>query len=442
MNTLRKVQQFIEQNQLFDFEDRILAGVSGGADSVVMLHILLKLGYKCIVAHCNFHLRGKESNRDEMFVKNLAEEYNLIFKKINFDTIGFAKSNKISIEMAARELRYSWFRKIAAETNCKAIAVAHQSDDSIETMLLNLIRGTGLKGLTGIDAKNGNIVRPLLSINREEVEKYAQKFDLKYVTDSTNAENNYNRNKIRNIILPQMASLNPSVNQSLEGNIKRLKGAWKIYSDKIEEIKKEVVQTKNGQLYIEIEKLKKQPHFHTVLYELLYPYQFNAEVIHSIALSLDKQPGLRFYSDSHRLLKDRDFLIIDKNEEESPFEYIIEKTDSRISFPINLTISIFEKEEHFTPSKIKTKIHIDADEVTFPLFLRKWKKGDSFFPFGMTNSKKLSDFFIDEKFTRNQKEETWLIISESKILWVVGHRLDNRFRVKKETKNILEITLI
>lgn len=441
MNTLRKVQQFIEQNQLFGSKDRLLVGVSGGADSVVMLHILLKLGYQCIVAHCNFHLRGKESDRDEIFVKNLAREYNLIFKKIDFETTGFAQANKISIEMAARELRYAWFHTIAAETNCQAIAVAHHSDDSTETMLLNLIRGTGLKGLTGIDAKNGKIVRPLLCINRQEVEKYAQKFKLNYVTDSTNAENDYNRNKIRNIILPQMATINPSVNQSLEGNIERLKGAWEIYSDKIEEIKKEILSTKNGQIFIAIEKFKKQPHIHTVLYELLYPYHFNAEIIRAIVLSLDKQPGLRFYSESHRLLKDRDFLIIDKSGEENPLEYIIEKNDSRISFPIPLTIRKFKKEMGFSPSKTPTEIHVDADEVKFPLYVRKWKKGDSFYPFGMTNRKKLSDFFIDEKFSRNQKEDTWLIISENKILWIVGHRLDNRFRVKKETKNILEIAL-
>lgn len=439
MEILKKVQQFIETNRLFQENERVLVGVSGGADSVVLLNILLKMGYKCVVAHCNFHLRGEESNRDEKFVENLTKEYNLLYKKIDFDTVGYAKSNKISIEMAARDLRYSWFEKMAAETKCTSIAVAHHADDSIETVLLNMIRGTGLKGLTGIEPRNGKVVRPLLCCNRDEVEDYAEKYKIHFVTDSTNAANDYSRNKIRNVLLPLMAEINPSIKQTMVDNADRLRGAWKIYTDKIREIENEITIHEDGNYLIDIEKLRNKTDVKTVLFELLQPFHFHPDVISDIYENLDKRSGGRFYSDSHRLLKDRSFLIIDEIDKTSQIEFTIAENASEIDFPIHLTLTNFKRNDNFQPSILPHTIHVDGDKIKFPLTLRKWKDGDSFYPFGMAKSKKLSNFFIDEKLNRNQKEDIWILLSDDKIVWLVGLRLDNRFRVKDSTSNILEI---
>ena len=441
METLKKVRQFIDSNQLLKDNDRILVGVSGGADSVVLLHILLKLGFECVVAHCNFHLRGEESMRDEFFVEKLAQKYKLTYKKTDFDTVRFAKSNKISIEMAARELRYAWFKKLASKNKCQAIATAHHTDDSIETLLLNLIRGTGLKGLTGIEPRNGDIVRPVLCCTRSEIEQYAQKNKLEYVTDSTNLANEYSRNKIRNLILPMMTDINPSVKQSLAENISKFRGAWKIYSEKMAEIEAEITYTEDSQLFIDIEKLKSQSDPKTVLFEILQKYQFNGDVINDVFEGLDKSSGKRYFSDTHRLLKDRKHLIVDEIEPNNTLEFSIDESTKSIDVPINLKFTILAKHDDFTISKKIDKIHIDADKIKFPLTLRKWRKGDSFHPFGMNKSKKLSDFFINEKINRNQKEEIWLLVSENKIVWIVGLRMDDRFRITEKTKNILEISL-
>lgn len=441
METLKKVRQFIDSNQLLIDNDRILVGVSGGADSVVLLHILLKLGFECVVAHCNFHLRGEESMRDELFVEKLAEKYKLIYKKTDFDTVRFAKSNKISIEMAAREMRYAWFKKLAPENKCQTIATAHHTDDSIETLLLNMIRGTGLKGLTGIEPRNGDIVRPVLCCTRSEIEQYAQKNKLEYITDSTNLANEYSRNKIRNLILPMMADINPSVKQSLAENISRFRGSWKIYSEKIAEIEAHITFNKENQTFVDIDKLKSQSDPKTVLFEILQKYQFNSDVISNIFEALDKSSGKRYYSDTHRLLKDREHLIVDEIEPNNTLEFSIDESTKSISIPINLSLNKKARNEDFIISKKSDKIHIDADKIKFPLTLRKWKKGDSFHPFGMKESKKLSDFFINEKINRNQKENIWLLVSDNKIVWIIGLRMDERFRITEKTKNILEISL-
>lgn len=441
METLKKVRQFIDSNQLLIDNDRILVGVSGGADSVVLLHILLKLGFECVVAHCNFHLRGDESMRDELFVEKLAEKYKLIYKKTDFDTVRFAKSNKISIEMAAREMRYAWFKKLAPENKCQTIATAHHTDDSIETLLLNMIRGTGLKGLTGIEPRNGDIVRPVLCCTRSEIEQYAQKNKLEYITDSTNLANEYSRNKIRNLILPMMADINPSVKQSLAENISRFRGSWKIYSEKIAEIEAHITFNKENQTFVDIDKLKSQSDPKTILFEILQKYQFNSDVISNIFEGLDKSSGKRYYSDTHRLLKDREHLIVDEIEPNNTLEFSIDESTKSISIPINLSLNKKARNEDFIISKKSDKIHIDADKIKFPLTLRKWKKGDSFHPFGMKESKKLSDFFINEKINRNQKENIWLLVSDNKIVWIIGLRMDERFRITEKTKNILEISL-
>lgn len=441
MEMLKKIRQFIDSNYLLKDDDRILVGVSGGVDSVVLLHILSRLGFECVVAHCNFHLRGAESMRDELFVEKLADNYDLIYEKIDFDTIQFAKSNKISIEMAARELRYTWFKKTADKNRCQVIATAHHTDDSIETLLLNLIRGTGLKGLTGIEPKNGNIIRPILCCTRSEIEKYAQKNKLEYVIDSTNLANEYSRNKIRNLIMPVMGEINPSVKKTLAQNISRFRGAWEIYSEKVAEIEKTITFSRKNQTFIDIEKLKLQSAAETVLFEVLQKYQFNGDVINDIFAGLDKSPGKRYFSATHRLLKDREYLIVDEIEPSNTLEHTIEEFAESIVDPISLNFKNIRKTTDFRISKKKNKIHIDADKIKYPLTLRKWKRGDIFYPFGMKSSKKLSDFFIDEKINRNQKENIWLLVSDDKIVWIIGLRMDDRFKITETTKNILEVSL-
>lgn len=436
---LTKVQEFIEENQLLTPNERIIVGVSGGVDSVVLLNVLSKLGYNCIAAHCNFHLRGEESNRDEKFVEDLCKSYEVVFKKIDFDTVTYAKEEKISIEMAARELRYSWFEKLAQETNVHSIAVAHHSDDSIETVMLNIVRGTGIKGLIGILPKNRKIVRPLLCCSRFEIEEYARLNDIAFVNDSTNEENDFNRNKIRNQVLPILAEINPSVKQTLFENISRIKGAWKIYEQKIKEIKNEITFYQDDRFYIDIEKLKKQSDIATVLHEILDDFNFNNDVLEDIVKSLEGESGKKFSSSTHRLIKDRNFLIIDENEPDLSIEWTIEEGTRFIEDPIPLEFNFIEKNENFIVSKSSEKVDLDADKITFPLILRKWHFGDTFQPFGMNQEKKVSDFFVDEKLNLFQKEDAWLLTSNGEIVWIVGIRLDNRFRITENTQKILEI---
>ncbi|MHB9055164.1 MAG: tRNA lysidine(34) synthetase TilS [Paludibacteraceae bacterium] len=440
METLKKVREFILSNQLLQPGERVLVGVSGGIDSVVLLNILLKSGYECIVAHCNFHLRGSESDRDEKFVENLAKDYGILYKKIDFDTINYARSNKISIEMAARELRYGWFNKMAKETGATSIIVAHHSDDSIETFILNLVRGTGLKGLTGIDPQFRNIIRPLLCCSRQEIDAYAKANDLKSVFDSTNASNDYNRNKIRNQVLPVLSGINPSVRQTLAEDIIRIKGAWKIFNEKIHEIKEKIVLQDEKNIYVSIPELKKQADVNTVLYEILNPYNFNNDVIEDIVMSLDNTSGSTFTSPTHCLLKDRNTLIINEIETKNELEYKITEGINELTEPVHLIFKFMTNFPEFQVSKSPDTIHVDANKLKFPLTIRKWHNGDVFQPFGMEQNKKISDFFINSKLNRFQKDNVWILLSEDKIVWIVGLRTDNRFRITEKTQNIVEIS--
>ncbi|MBP1664562.1 MAG: tRNA(Ile)-lysidine synthetase [Bacteroidetes bacterium] len=441
METLKKVQLFIENNQLLTPKGRVIVGVSGGVDSVVMLNMLTVSGYDCVVAHCNFHLRGKESDRDEQFVTDLSQKYGLIFKKVDFDTVNYAKRHKISIEMAARDLRYDWFAGLLKEMRAEAIAVAHHSDDSIETMLINSIRGSGLRGLYGIDERNGNIIRPMLSCSREEIENYARKNSLNYVVDSTNAASDYLRNKFRNDILPALAAINPSVKVTFLENMNRLHGAWKIYDQKIREIKEEICFTKDNQLYIDLKKLKQQADVTTVLFELLQPYHFKNSIVEDIVDGLKNNSGAKFYSDSHCVLKDRIYLIVKENKINSDIEYSIDKETRNITEPVSMEFREFLKTDDFQFSRKPDTVHIDADKLKYPLLLRPWRKGDTFYPFGMTSKKKVSNFFIDQKINRFHKDDIWLLISDGEIIWIAGLRLDNRFRITEETRNIVEIRI-
>ena len=437
----QKVQNYIEKHELLTLKGHVIVGVSGGADSVALLHLLVSLGYDCMIAHCNFHLRMEESDRDEAFVLNLSKDLKIPYYSIDFDTIKYADTHHISIEMAARDLRYAWFYELLEKQSAQAIAVAHHADDSIETMLMNLIRGTGLRGLTGISARNEKVVRPLLCCTREEIENYIITHDLEHIEDSTNATPDYQRNKFRNVVLPLLEEINPSVRQTLYDSLERFEGNLAIYEQAIEKIKNAVVIKESETVKLNIDLLKQQADVPTVMYELLHSYGFGAATIKQITEQLDGESGKQFYSETHRLLKDRKYLIISKIESKTDDVYWIQETDTEIMKPIQLKLSKLEMNSDFQVSKEKNCVHIDATKLQFPLQLRRWHEGDTFFPFGMKNRKKVSDFFIDNKLNLLEKEQSWLLISGEDIVWIVGQRMDNRFRVTEKTIDVSELNV-
>lgn len=429
---LRAVEKFIEEKQLLTKGAKVIVGLSGGMDSMALLDVLTLLGYNCVAAHCNFHLRDEEANRDADFVKKWCKETDVELVSIDFDTKGYAADKKISIEMAARELRYRWFEMMRVHHNAEAIAVAHHKDDSIETVLLNLVRGTGIRGLTGISPKNGYVVRPLLSVTRAKIEQYITERNIPYVFDSTNSEDVYVRNFLRLNIIPKLEELNPSIKDAIFRTSVNVSEAAKVYENTIESIKNEIfIENK-----IDIEKLKKTVSPQSILFEILSPFGFNSSVIEDVLNSLDASPGKVFYSPEYRLIKDRNYLLLDDSTMNKPHHetYQIDRVSQEISDPIKLVISI--KSNDIFIQKDANKLYADADKLSFPLVLRKWQTGDWFIPFGMKGRKKLSDYFTDRKFSLKDKENTWILASGDDIVWIVGERSDNRFRVTEKTKNV------
>lgn len=437
---IHTIQTYIETNHLLTFDKPVIVGFSGGGDSVSLLYILHRLGYKCIAAHCNFHLRGKESDQDEEFCIKFAKEYQLILEQIGFDTTTHAARHHISIEMAARELRYQWFEELRQKYDAQAIAVAHHRDDSNETMLLNLIRGTGIRGLCGIRPKNGYIIRPLLCISRKNIIRYLQEQNLSFVTDSTNLSDEYTRNFIRLRLLPLMEELNPSVGTALARTAEHVTDAENIYLQTIENASNTLIQETDDEIRISITDLLKQPAPKTILYELLRPYGFIRQISEEIFHTLNSESGKTFDATGSRfrLLKDRNFLIIYKQPEKTSEIYQIKEINTDTShLPIRISINKMEVGPSFEIDKSPFTATLDYDKVTFPLILRKWQAGDWFIPFGMKGRKKLSDYFSNQKFSLIEKEKTWLLCSGDHILWIIGQRTDNRFRINADTKHAL-----
>jgi len=437
----QKVQTYIEKHQLLTPKDKIIVGVSGGIDSIALLHILISLGYDCVIAHCNFHLRMEESDRDEEFVRKLANSYSIPIYSIDFETTKYALEQKKSIEMAARDLRYNWFNELSEKLGAQAIAVAHHADDSIETMLMNLIRGTGLRGLTGISPRNKQVVRPLLCCSRSEIENYVVEQDLEFVQDASNASNDYMRNRFRNQVLPLLTEINPSVRQNLYKSMEHLEGNLAIYQQSIDLIRETIVDKKDSLITLNIERIIQQAQRGTVLYELLSPYGFNTSQAEQIEQQLGAESGKVFYSETHRLVKDRKELIISAKDQKERECFFISQANSILDFPINLKISKLSITPDFEPSKTKNCIHADASLLHFPLQLRRWNEGDWFYPFGMNQKKKLSDFFIDNKLSIDEKEQSWILASGNDIIWIVGQRMDNRFRVTRNTNELIELRI-
>lgn len=433
-----QIQQYIIQHQLLSGEKPVVVGISGGADSVALLHILVSLGYKCIAAHCNFNLRGDESFRDEQFTIDFTKRLQVPLCKISFETNKYAQENRLSVEMAARELRYRWFDELLNTYDADAVAVAHHRDDSVETLLINLTRGSGLTGLTGIKPKNGNVVRPLLCVSREDIYAYIENNGLEYVTDSSNSSDIYTRNFIRLKVIPLLEEINPSVKASLARTANHLYDASLIYNHSIEEARK--VITQNNRLSISA--LLSFPAPATILYEMLKPYGFSRTVCESIFTVLEKDSGKIFYSSTHRLLKDRSDLLIDVLSGEDNRAYQINLEDDNVDLPVELKPEIVVIKEDYQIEKDKKFAYFDFDKLSFPLVLRHWQEGDWFVPFGMKGKKKISDYFNDKKFSLFDKEKTWLLCSGQDVIWIVGERTDNRYRIEKTTKRVLKLKFI
>lgn len=440
-NLLLLFTDFISRNQLFSGTDKVLLAVSGGIDSMVMANLFLKTDNNIGIVHCNFQLRGAESDNDEKFVREFAKNSNTPFYAESFNTGKYAEEKRVSIQMAARDLRYEWFEKIRVAEGFNYIALAHNKNDVLETVLLNIARGTGLKGLTGIKNKSGNIIRPLLFATREEITKYADDHHFSYREDSSNAQVRYKRNMIRHQIIPEFEELNPDFINSFSQTIDQLKESYEIFEIAVKKEKKQTVTEIGDKTLIDIYKLRSLSHSATYLYEFLRPYHFPPQVIPDIVGSLDGISGKQFYSPTHRLIKDRDHLIITPQKKETTGKCYIDKKTEKIIQPIRLSFRKFSVQSDLNIPVSPHTAWIDASMIEYPLILRKWKAGDYFHPLGMQDTKKLSDFFIDEKLSLVEKENLWILTSGDIIIWVVGRRIDNRFRITKSTTEILEIKI-
>ena len=433
---LRQFRQFVNQNQLFDHSHSLLAAVSGGADSVVMLHLLAQCRLKVAVAHCNFQLRGADADGDEEFVRQLAAKYQMQFFSIRFNTLAYADEHRLSVEMAARELRYNWFAQLAAEHHFDRILTAHHLNDNIETLLLNLTRGTGINGLTGIAAINGNIARPLLFATRSQIEEYARLNNLTFRTDCTNLTDDYQRNTVRHRIVPVLKEINPSFEERMLKNFKHIRQAADIYNWYIDKAKAEVLKTDGNGCTIDAEKLMQQPFAEPVLYECLKPFGFNGAQVEDVMKNVGQKSGCTFSSGSHKLLVDRSQIIIEPAEQTGFEPIIIDSPQDIDSLGIKMKVV---SAGDFVLDKRRSVACLDFDKLQFPLTIRRWQHGDFFYPLGMAKAQKLSDFFVNNKVNVFEKERTMVMTSGERIAWVVGFRPDNRFKISDKTQQVLVV---
>ena len=443
-----ELRNHIQTNLSFLTDKKLLIAISGGIDSVVLTHLLHKLNFTFSLAHCNFSLRGKESNKDEEFVIELGEKLNVPTYTIKFNTEEYASENGLSTQMAARELRYTWFEKIVTENNLDYIITAHQQDDIIETFLINFTRGTGLDGLTGIPEINGKIVRPFLPFRRQEILVYATKKKLEWREDSTNSSIKYFRNKIRHKIVPVMKELNPNLLETFYNTLENLRGSQQIIKDAIEHTYNECATAVNNEIHFNITYIQNLSNPKVYLYELLNRYNFKEW--NDVTALLTAQTGKFVESKTHKLLKNRDVLILTSiSENNETIEYQIDSNTNTISAPLKLsfekiTIPIQTTNSNYSAldelifNNNKT-ITIDLDKINYPLTIRKWQKGDYFYPIGLNGKKKLSKYFKDEKLSINDKENTWILCTNNEIIWVIGKRLDDRFKVTKKTTSVLKV---
>lgn len=417
------------------FQSKILIAISGGVDSVVLTHLCKETNLDISLAHCNFNLRGKESDGDEAFVMELADALEIEVYIEGFETEAYARGKKISIQMAARELRYHWFEELRETLQFDYVFTAHHANDNLETVLINFVRGTGLEGLTGIPEKNGFILRPLLPFSREDIEDYARNTHLKWREDSSNASGKYLRNRIRQEIIPKLTDMNPQLLEGFGNTRKHLQQSSVLIEDYISALFPRIAKEEEYGYSFRIKMLKTIPHLRAVLYELFRSFGFTEW--NDVYDLLDAQPGKIVYSKTHRLIKDRENLLLTTFPSINEREYEILAGEEVVMLPMG-TFQFEEADEISDAGK--NMIYLDLNKLQFPLTVRKWEEGDSFQPFGMKGRKKLSKFFKDEKLSLPQKENCWLLCSRGEIVWVIGYRADARFGVDADTSTILKLT--
>ncbi len=463
MDILKEFQEYIKQQNLFQTKDKLLLAVSGGVDSVVLCELCKQAGYDFIIAHCHFQLRGAESDRDENFVKGLGNKYaaEVLIKK--FDTEKYAQEKKISIQVAARELRYKWFHELtdkkqlavvnkqkttgdaSAETNCQLpivnwILTAHHANDNVETLLMNFFKGTGINGLKAMLPKKDNIIRPLLFVKKEELIEFAGKYKLAFVEDSTNVSDKYTRNYFRNQLIPGLQKVFPQVEENLLNNLQRFHDIEILYRQAVNLNKKNLLEQKGNEVHIPVLKLKKTEALPAIVYEIIKDFGFTAHQTKDVIILLNSESGKYVQSNTHRIIKNRNWLIISPNETKESQNMLIEGEGKWEFAAGSLGIKKLIN-DHYSLLNTSKIAQLDTAEIIFPLLLRKWKQGDYFYPLGMKKKKKLSRFFMDQKLSLTQKEKVWVIEMDKKIIWVVGLRIDDRYKISNKTKNILQISL-
>ncbi len=426
---------FIEQNSLFTTDSKVLAAVSGGMDSVLMAHLLKAAGFNFDIAHCNFQLRGQESEADEAFCKKLADKLGVIFYTTKFDTQKYAADQKISIQMAARDMRYQWFEQLRQQHGYDVIALAHHQNDSIETILLNLTRGTGIAGLHGILPKNGVLVRPLMFLGREEIQSLINGNGFDYVEDSSNSSVKYTRNKIRLEVIPHLKALNPNLENTFESNLKHFRELEQLLELKVAELKNELLLV-GDEVHIAISSIKQMKPQRLLLYKLLQDYGFNDTTIDDVIASLDKHSGRVFESVGYKLVLDRDKLILAKKNNSIQQPVLINETDHSISYG-TYKLTLLHDDSPLIIKNNPLAVAIDAALLVYPLTIRAWQKSDFFYPLGMKTRKKLSDFFINRKVALHQKTEIPILVNgNGDIMWIGGYQPDERYKVSDNTKKV------
>lgn len=431
-----KTLRYIHRHMPAVANGKILTAVSGGADSVALLRVLAALGCNCIAAHCNFHLRGDEADRDEAFVRKLCHDIDIELRCTDFDVEAYKKSHGVSTEMACRELRYEWFERQRAALGCSVIAVAHHRDDNIETFFLNLVRGSGITGLAGIKPCNGKIVRPLLGSSRDEIINYLKTLGQDYVTDSTNLENDYARNKIRNVLLPEISRLFPSALAGIELTLDNLQGDYAVWSGAVEAFKRDAVEDcGHGQIKIDRRKLAASADPATLLNALLSRYGFNGEQTKAIASA--SRVGAVFESKEYVAEVGRnDISVFSPGSFNNADTYNLSEA-GRIEKETGIHVEIVNNTPDFKFDRSGNTAYFDADAAGLHITVRHWRQGDRFSPFGMKGTKKLSDYFNDRKFSLMQKLSTPIVEMQGRIVWIAGERAADDFRVTPSSRRIL-----
>lgn len=434
---LQAFQQYWEWHfaDVYPANTELIVAVSGGVDSIVLAYVLDQLGFQFVIAHCNFHLRGEESNRDENFVRQYADNIGKPFICKSFDTIAFADECKLGIEAAARELRYAWFRQLAEERKKEKmlpIFVAHHANDNVETVLINFFRGCGIAGLHGIFPVKDGIYRPLLFAKRKNIISFALSQQLKWIEDSSNRDEKYTRNFLRHNIIPELTSAFPTIEQNILDNIGRFQEVETLYGEYITLLKTQLLCCVDCNWQINIEQLKKQKALSTIVYELFKKFGFHANQTNEILKLLDAETGAQLASDTHLIWKDRGSLIISEKETHADETMIWYEDSEKIILPDG---SCIVRKNNIVDNISNTTVRLDKDALQFPLTVRHWQEGDFFYPYGMLGKKKLAKYFIDLKIPNPVKHKIWIVTSGDNIVWVVGYRADRRFTVKDTTKN-------